>query len=182
MYQTLALAAIAGLVLTSIMKKPVEETYLEEARGNNAYGKYPPCYDICGATRSIYDMLESVGVLEEHGLLLDLYSIVLCQEKHTSSKKKCSDTMLSQRIAQLKQMGASVRDPKSRALVREYAGDVLPKDHPAMSFLVAATHLLERELARLKTSGDLTQDQMAKVKRLHKTFYMVHYDKIVCMV
>lgn len=191
MYQTLAIAiATSLLAVVSLLwnddapAPPIDESFtregIEEQRGNEPYGKYPPCYDICGATRTIFDRLEELGLLEAHALLLDLYSMVLCQEKHLMvAGKTCADTMLSQRIAQLRKMGANERDPKALSMVRRYLSpDQEGKD--SMRFLVLVTNLLEREFARLGRSGVLTESQMASLRRLHTTFYMVHFDKIVC--
>lgn len=181
--QALAIALIiAGLLVASRPSAPSLVESFERERGNEPYGKYPPCYDICGATRSIYDRLEEESLLEEHAKLLELYSVVLCQEKHLLSKpgRRCSETMMDQRIRQLRSLGANERDPKALALVRKYVTSKQLSSPEAVRFLVAVTNLLEREFARLEKGGNLTRGQVASLRKLHDTFYMVHYDKIVC--
>ena len=90
---------IVGISIVVIRKEKYIHAWTEMNRKNNMFEKYPPCYDICGATRNIQDKLESVNKKEEYHKLLDVYSIVLCQEKYKDSPR--TKEMMTQRINDL---------------------------------------------------------------------------------
>lgn len=170
-----AIVGIALLSLTTTTKsaKRGEEGFdsWTESRvyGNDMYEKYPPCYDICGATRSIFDILENAGVQEKHAGLLDAYSTVLCQEKFIENA--CgTGPMLLRRINSL--------PPAPRG-----ASEIVDKYHPEASglskeFLLRITGVLERELKKIKSDPRLNARDKAKITKLHDTFLVVHYHKI----
>lgn len=157
-----------------------DEEWSENDNGNPNFQKYPPCYDICGATRKIYDILEGRKRLAAHKRLLDLYSMVLCQEKHLLRvNNDCSKTMIHERIKSLKDLGARFTDVAAFEKVMKILGNKVQRTS-ARDFLVGATHVLERHLASLMRDPKLTADDKAKIKSFHEVFYDVHYDKIAC--
>lgn len=136
-------------------------------RGNPMHGKYPPCYDICGATRNIYDILERAGKVQEHAELLDAYSMVLCQEKHM--ERACQNGMLLRRINELspaKNVHPKIIEygPNARAMAKE--------------FLVRITPVLEQSLARVLRDPGLSKKDKDTIAKMHDVFYTVHYPKI----
>lgn len=171
------------LAATYLMTRPAEgyeDAWSENDNGNPNFKKYPPCYDICGATRKIYDILEARKRLTPHKRLLDLYSMVLCQEKHLLRvNNDCSKTMMHQRIKALKDLGARFTDVKAYEKVVKVLGNKVQRTS-ARDFLVGATYVLERHLASLMKDPKLTDEDKANIKSLHEVFYTVHYDKIVC--
>lgn len=138
-------------------------------RGNPMHGKYPPCYDICGATRTIYDLLEAVGKVQEHAELLDAYSMVLCQEKHMD--RACKNGMLLRRVNELSPVTVvspkiQEHSPNARALAKE--------------FLVRITPVLERGLQKVLLDPEVSQKDKDTIEKMHGVFYAVHYPKIEC--
>jgi hypothetical protein len=139
-------------------------------RGNPMHGKYPPCYDICGATRTIYDILEKAGRVQAHAEVLDAYSMLLCQEKHMD--RACENGMLLRRVNELSPVttknGASLivdqYSPRANALAKE--------------FLVRITPVLERGLQRMLEDPALSQADKDAIEKMHEVFYSVHYPKI----
>jgi hypothetical protein len=136
-------------------------------RGNPMHGKYPPCYDICGATRTIFDVLEKAGKVQEHAELLDGYSMVLCQEKHMD--RACQNGMLLRRINELSPASATSPkvdsySPNAKALAKE--------------FLVRITPVLERGLQKVMQDSGLTEADKDTIAKMHEVFYVVHYPKI----
>jgi hypothetical protein len=58
---------VAIIILFIIIKtEKYEMEWTENKRNNVSFNKYPPCYDICGSTRNIYDEIERTGKLEEY--------------------------------------------------------------------------------------------------------------------
>lgn len=110
--QSMIFSFIVGLITYNVLEK--KETFIggnsdniwsENKRQNTNYiirGKvYPPCYDICGASQKQYDILHKYDLVDTYKLFLDLQSILLCQEVHLQDKK-CNDTMIDERIEELK--------------------------------------------------------------------------------
>jgi hypothetical protein len=139
-------------------------------RGNPMHGKYPPCYDICGATRTIYDLIEKAGKVQEHAQLLDAYSMVLCQEKHMD--RACKNGMLLRRVNEL-----SPATDVSPRVVQEYSPNAKAL---AKEFLIRITPVLERGLQKVLADPALSQKDKDAIEKMHHVFYTVHYPKIAC--
>jgi len=140
--------------------------YTEEKRGNMMYEKYPPCYNICGATRTIQDMLEKSleNNFMDYRKLLDIFSIVLCQEVHIKSKRK--DEMLKQRIDDLLRMGGKM-------------GEKVNATTENMSiFLTLAKNLIQRQIKMLLEDNRINKDSKRDVVKLVDVFYTIHYGKL----
>lgn len=142
--------------------------YTEEKRGNMMYKKYPPCYDICGATRTIQDKLEDVlkDKFVDYSKLLDIFSIVLCQEVYVESKNK--DEMLRQRINDLVEMGAKItQQDKSIAKTQEMT-----------TFLSLSKNLIQRQVKMLLEDNRIDKDTKKEIVKLTNIFYDIHYSKL----
>lgn len=136
--------------------------------GNPMFQKYPPCFDICGATRTIFDVLESKRLVQKHKRLLEAYSMVLCQEKHMD--KACVNGMLLKRINDLPPTG------DQNAIVDRYAPEA--GDGLAREFLLRVTPVLEESIQGVLRDPALTQEQKDKISDMHNVFYSVHYPLI----
>jgi hypothetical protein len=167
-YIVIAILVFFLIISLSIYTK--ENFYwTEEKRNNKMFEKYPPCYDICGATRLIQDKLESIDKKEKYHKLLDVYSIVLCQEKFkTSSNAK---EMMNQRIKDLENMGAKRKTEFDvERIMNQYpSSDPLVKD-----FLLLATNLIQREIDSL-SKDDIETSLKDSIINLNNVFYQVHY-------
>ena len=140
----------------------------EMKRSNPMFEKYPPCYDICGATRTIQDKLEDVNLQVKYHKLLDVYSIVLCQEKYKNSPN--TEKMMKQRINDLIELGAKREMVfETQKVISDY-----PAENPIVKdFLLLATNLIEREINAL--SIDVNIALFNSIKGLNAVFYQVHY-------
>ena len=136
--------------------------------GNPMFQKYPPCFDICGATRTIFDILESKRLVHKHKRLLEAYSMVLCQEKHMD--KACVNGMLLKRINDLPPTG------DQNAIVDRYAPEA--GDGLAREFLLRVTPVLEESMALVLRDPALNQEQKDKISNMHDVFYSVHFPLI----
>jgi len=169
-------ATLVGLTTYLILSKKnvTEERFMDgswkEFRnyGNPVFQKYPPCYDICGATRTIFDVLESKRLVSKHKRLLEAYSMVLCQEKHMD--KACVNGMLLKRINELPPTG------DQNDIVDRFAPDA--GDGLSREFLLRVTPVLEDAMALVLKDPALNQEQKDKISNMHNVFYSVHYPLI----
>jgi hypothetical protein len=148
----------------------LQGAWIEESRENQPYKKYPPCYDICGATRNVYNILEQKGVTADYNKLLNAYSIVLCQEKFG---EKCRKDMLGQRISDLKALGGR-EDHSSVEVVKKYVKTL--RDNKIKTLLVLATSVVTQELYKMQKDARLTMKEKLQLLKMNETFLDVHYD------
>jgi hypothetical protein len=82
-------------------------TWIENSRNNYNYKNYPPCFNLSTEAQKIYDILASKNMIEKHKILFEVYSMLFCQIKYLKIKK-CSKTMLLDRINDLVNLGANI--------------------------------------------------------------------------
>lgn len=148
--------------------------YSENKYGNNSKTKYPPCYEICGATRNIYDILEKNKLLEKYHNMLDKYSIVLCQEVYLKDKK-CDETMFEERYNDIVKNNKISENIKK--IVKDNIIDI-PKDKRMIEFLENITNLIEKDIKLIKKDNSLTEKEKQKVIKMNNVFYQVHYNEL----
>jgi len=149
-----------------------EVNWTENRRNNVSLGKYPPCYEICGSTRNIYDEIETVGKLDEYKKLLDVYSVVLCQVKHINSNNV--RTMMMDRITELIKLGGDTDESKSSSILEMYP---TPCDRSRL-FMTLATSLIEKEIRNIESDASFTEEQKNKINRFNRSFYNNNYSVI----
>jgi len=160
---------ITGITILVIKKEKYIHAWTEMNRKNNMFEKYPPCYDICGATRNIQDKLENVNKKEEYHKLLDVYSIVLCQEKYKDSPRV--KEMMTQRINDLISLGAEKKNVfGTENILKEYSAN----NPIVLDFMYLATNLIQREINKL-SQDNIDSDTKTKIEKLNEIFYQVHY-------
>jgi len=160
---------IVSISIVVIRKEKYIHAWTEMNRKNNMFEKYPPCYDICGATRNIQDKLESVNKKEEYHKLLDVYSIVLCQEKYKDSPR--TKEMMTQRINDLISLGAEKNNVfGTENILKQYN----PNNPVVLDFMYLATNLIQREINRL-SQDNIEPEIKSKIEKLNEVFYEVHY-------
>ena len=160
---------IVGISIVVIRKEKYIHAWTEMNRKNNMFEKYPPCYDICGATRNIQDKLESVNKKEEYHKLLDVYSIVLCQEKYKDSPR--TKEMMTQRINDLISLGAEKKNVfGTENILKQYN----PNNPVVLDFMYLSTNLIQREINRL-SQDNIEPEIKSKIEKLNEVFYEVHY-------
>jgi len=165
-----AVILVTGLSLILIThREKYSPAWKEMNRKNMMFEKYPPCYDICGATRSIYNYLEEIDKDEEYHKLLDVYSIVLCQEKFRNSDKV--KEMMLQRIDDLISLGAEKNNVfGTENIINKYN----PNNPIVKDFMYLATNLIQREINRL-SKDNIDAVIKEKIEKLNEIFYEVHY-------
>lgn len=166
---------VAAVLAIFVIATPSEEGFTSlswterKLRGHSNFKQYPPCYDICGATRTIYDLLQKAGRIDAHQRLLDAYSIVLCQEKEM--EEACASGSIVRRINEL----PPLVDAHSERIVALYN----PKASGlAKEFLLRITDVLEDNFQLVMNDASLSKDTKDTLERMHKTFFEVHFPKI----
>lgn len=167
---TKILIGIAAIFALLIMNNKKETFWIEEARKNEPHKKYPPCYDICGATRNVYNILEKKGLTKDYNKLLNAYSIVLCQEKFG---EKCRKDMVDQRILDLISLGGEKVEHNFK-VVRKYVKKL--RDNKIGNLLILATSVITKELYQMQKDARLTMNEKLQILKMNETFYDVHYD------
>jgi len=173
LYAVLGIIAFCGLILALAIKREKFSSWTEQKRGNMPFEKYPPCYDICGATRTIQDNLEKENKQDTYRKLLDVYSIVLCQEKFKDSPRL--KEMMFQRITDLLKMGAKNDDFNgSQKIVNSYN----PKCPVSKELMLLSSNLLEKEIDKLKKDSTISPATKTNILKMHDVFYSVHFPVI----
>lgn len=164
----IVLLAIITLFIM-IKTENYEVMWTENRRNNVSFNKYPPCYDICGSTRNIYNEIELAGKINEYKKLLDVYSIVLCQVKHINSSNV--RTMMMDRISELIRIGGETDEIKYDYIISLYP---TPCDRSKL-FMTLATSLIEQEITKINTDSTFTEEAKQKINTFNKSFYNNNY-------
>ena len=155
---------------------------LENYRGNNNFEKYPPCYNLDQQVTQIFDILEKNKLIKDSYVLLNVYSMILCQEKYIKIKDCDDNHMIVQRIQNLKKLGFdkinNTQYLKYEAIVNSYISpeNIIGFNSTFKIFLTGCTYLIEIELNNLKKSLD--SNDFNFIYELNKQFYKEHYEYI----
>ena len=164
---------LAIIILFIIIKtEKYEMTWTENKRNNLSFNKYPPCYDICGSTRNIYDEIERTGKLEEYKMLLDVYSIVLCQVKYINSRNVRE--MMMNRITDLIKYGGDTDESKYSGVLGMYP---TPCDRSRL-FMALSTSLIENEIRKIDSDSGFSEEAKQKIREFNRSFYNNNYSVI----
>jgi hypothetical protein len=158
--------------------------YIENNRQNSNYGNYPPCFDLCGASRIIFDILEKNSLVEKYKPILEAQSILLCQEKFLNVRL-CYETMIENRLQDLANLGIP-RNYRSSQLYRkhiEQVKNILGKQYiktgpDALELLIRVTIIIENQLEQIKNDENLSNEDINKIEERIKQFYSNHYELI----
>ena len=169
---TTVVVLLAIITLIVIIKREKYDVMWTENRRNNvSFNKYPPCYDICGSTRNIYDEIERSGKLKEYKKLLDVYSIVLCQVKYINSRNVRE--MMMDRITELIKFGGDT-DERYSDVLGMYP---TPCDRSRL-FMGLATSLIENEIRKIDSDGGFSEEAKQNIRRFNRSFYNNNYSVI----
>lgn len=167
---TTVVVLLAIITLIVIIKREKYDVMWTENRRNNVFfNKYPPCYDICGSTRNIYDEIERAGKLEEYKKLLDVYSMVLCQVKHINSRNVRE--MMLDRITEFIKYGGDTDESKYSDVLGMYP---TPCDRSRL-FMGLATSLIENEIRKIDMDFGFSEEAKQKIRGFNRSFYNNNY-------
>lgn len=175
----IAIGAVFVILLLSSQNQREAFSWIEETHGNKEYEKYPPCFDICGASRNIFDLLESKNLHVKYSKILNTHSIVLCHEKMLQTL--CTgeiDIILDKRIKALKELGGQESN-LATTIIRTHDIKYDPKKHKTFVLLTLSIDVLEKQMEFLKY--DLSRSDFQKIQQFNNIFYRVHYNIIYNM-
>jgi hypothetical protein len=148
-------------------------TWIENSRNNYNYKNYPPCFNLSTKAQKIYDILESKNMIEKHKILFEVYSILFCQIKYLKIKK-CSNTMLLDRINDLDNFGGNIND--SKILLKYINQSNIEKlNYNTLNFLNKSLFLIIKELNKIV----LPQNEISLIKKLNNYVCSYSFQTII---
>ncbi len=128
--------------------------WIENSRYNRGYKKYPPCFNLSLSAQEIYNILEAKDLITKHKVLLEVYSMILCQVTYLKSKL-CPQTMLLDRIKDLDAFGAPRYSNYIDKLKKYISKSQLAKSSPiSLEFLNKSLYLIDQQLNQINLSPD----------------------------
>lgn len=147
--------------------------WMENSRGNANDGKYPPCYNICGATKAVYDILEKYNLVKKYNLLLDMYSVILCQEIYLKNKK-CENTMLDERLMEVSNLMKNKEIKNKHVEIVNESINNEPKNSQIRNLMEMVTVLIEEQISEI-FNENIEEKDLSKINKMNTVFYQVHY-------
>jgi len=145
--------------------------WTENTRGfNNTV--FPPCYEQANEVKKIFSILRGYNLEKKYMTLLDVYSMVLCQESQVRSKN-CSDTFINDRLADLNTYGADVNNQNAVLIVKSTTN---LQNTKMGKLLVMATDLIEKQMKELQTDNVISKSDKEQISGYNSLFYRQHYD------
>lgn len=150
--------------------KYIESKHLNKQHTINNV-KYPPCFEICGASRTIYDILTKYNLVNKYIDLINAQSMALCQEIH-SNIKPCDQTMILVRLNESDKLLKGLRNIDAIDIVKSYT---FQGNDTIIQFLENITTILENQIQLIKFDNTISDEDKEIIKNMNNTFYQVHY-------
>lgn len=147
--------------------------WTENLRGYSS-NIFPPCYDLSGELKKVYALLKSYNLEKKYLQLLDVFSIVLCQETQVRDRD-CPDSFINDRLADLNTMGADANDQTAITIVK---ANTNLNNNKIGKFLVMATNVIEKQMKEIKADPTISSSDKDQIEGFKAFFYRQHYDYI----
>jgi len=159
---------IGGYALANLNNTTYSTTklgWIENSRNNKNYKKYPPCFNLSKEAQRIYKLLKYHNLVEKHKVLLEVYSMLLCQISYLQSKI-CVFTMLPDRLKDLESFGANRYIKYYKNLTKYVNKQKLYSTTPiSLDFLNKSLFLIDKEIDQIV----LPKDIIDSIKKLNNT-------------
>ncbi len=150
--------------LTNTTYSKTKLGWIENSRNNRNFKNYPPCFNLSFEAQKLFDLLENNDVILKHKVLLEVYSMILCQVTYLKSKL-CPQTMLIDRLKDLDSFGALRYTNHYNNLVSYVSKKILYLSSPmTLEFLNKALYLIDKEIDQI----NLSQEKIDAIKKLNK--------------
>jgi hypothetical protein len=150
-------------------------TWIENSRNNYNYKNYPPCFNLSTEAQKIYDILESKNMIEKHKILFEVYSILFCQIKYLKIKK-CSNTMLLDRINDLEKLTSNINISNYENLLKYVSrSNINNKNNLTLKFLELCAFLINKEIDKI----NLYQNEIILIIELNKNICSNFFQTII---
>jgi hypothetical protein len=135
---------------------------------------FPPCCEPVAEVKKIFTILQGYNLQKKYMMLLDVYSIILCQDAQVRIKI-CSDTFINDRLADLNTYGADANDKTAIDIVK---ANTNLNNTKMGKLLVMATNLIEKELANIQNDNAISKSDKEQIMGFATQFYRLRYDFI----
>ena len=150
-------------------------TWIENSRNNYNYKKYPPCFNLSTEAQKIYNILASKNMIEKHKILFEVYSILFCQIKYLKIKK-CSDTMLLDRINDLEKLSGDINISNYKNILKYISrSNIDYKNNLTLKFLELCAFLINNEINKF----NLSQNEISSIIELNKNICYNFFQTII---
>ena len=151
--------------LTNTTYSKTKLGWIENSRNNRNFKKYPPCFNLSIQAQKLFDLLEANDLIVKHKVLLEVYSMILCQVKYLKSKL-CPQTMLIDRLTNLDSFGALRYTNYYNNLTNYVSKNRLYLTSSlTLEFLNKALSLIDKEIDLI----NLSNDKIDNIKQLNKS-------------
>lgn len=155
----------ASAELDNITYSSTNLGWIENSRNNRNFKKYPPCFNLSIEAQKLFDILESYDMVVKHKVLLEVYSIILCQVSYLKSKL-CPQTMLIDRLTDLDALGALRYTKYYNELINYVSKSILGLTSPiSLEFLNKSLFLIDKEIDKII----LPKDKIDDIKQFNKS-------------
>jgi hypothetical protein len=145
--------------------------WTENTRGFNST-VFPPCYDQSSEVKKIFSILKGYNLEKKYMTLLDVYSIILCQENQVKSKN-CSDTFINDRLADINTYGGNANSQNASLIVKSTTN---LQNTKMGKLLVMATDLIEKQMKELQADNVISKSDKEQISGYNSLFYRQHFD------
>ena len=154
--------------LSNITYSKTRLGWIENSRNNLDYKKYPPCFNLSLPAQKIFDILASNNLVVKHKVLLEVYSMILCQVNYLQSKL-CPQTMLIDRLENLDSFGALRYTNHYQNLTKYVSKQILYSTSPmTLEFLNKSLYLIDKEINQIILL-DLPKDSIDYIKQFNES-------------
>lgn len=145
--------------------------WTENLRGFTS-SMFPPCYDLSPEVKKIFSILKGYNLEKKYMQLLDVYSMVLCQETQIRAKA-CSDSFINDRLADLNTLGGDANSQHAIGIVK---ANTNLQNNKMGKFLVMATDLIEKQMKELLNDATISKSDKEQISGFNSLFYRQRYD------
>lgn len=133
---------------------------------------FAPCIDSASELKKIHSLLKGYNLEKKYMMLLDIYSMLMCQESQIRSRQ-CSDTFINDRLADLNTYGANPNDQYAVQIVKSVTN---LQNNKMGKLLVMATNLIEKQMKEIQSDNQISKSDKEQVSGYNSLFYRQHYD------
>jgi hypothetical protein len=145
--------------------------WIEVNRGFPATS-FPPCFESSGEVKKIYSILAGYNLQKKYIMLLDIYSMLLCEDLQIRAKA-CSDTFVNDRLADLHTYGGDANDQRAMEIVKSVTN---VRNNKMGKMLIMSTDLIEREMKSIQGDNAISKADKEQIFGYNSLFYRRVYD------
>ena len=131
---------------------------------------FPPCFELSHTAKETFRILMANGVKDAYARLLDVYSLVLCQQQDRCAA--AGSPTIKEKSAQLEAWGADANNKEAKDIVKSIVRNA---DQTLERFLVLATHLSTVQIRAIEKDDRIPKTSKEALVGFNSQFYRSHY-------